>query len=147
MLGVVELTAAAMNILAPYLPKAAEGFASAVGKGAFEGAMTLLTSLPSLFRGDEQAAQVLSDFETNPDLHRQDLVLLLKAKISADPEFARELEKLVDKARRVVIVKQDAESVDSLTGVRKARVTKGDLSVDQKAKDVGQVTGIDDIEL
>jgi hypothetical protein len=147
MIDVTPLIASAMTVLAPYLPSAAEGFAKGAGAGAFEGASKLLKCLVSLFRDDGKAAPVLSGFSDDPELYRGALEKLLQRRASADPAFASELRRLVEDAQATVRLDQTVDQAETLTGIRTAEISRGDVRVEQHATAVGQVTGIDQLKM
>jgi hypothetical protein len=93
------VSAAAVAILAPYLAKAGEAFASKVGEAAFDGAKSLLKTIREKFARDDDdyAKQTLQRLEELPaDAGRQQaLESVLKEKADADSGFADELKQLV----------------------------------------------------
>ena len=90
----------AVALIAPYLAKLGESFASSAGEAALEGTMSLLTAIRRKFTGDgdEYAKQTLERLEQRPndDGRQSALKGVLEDKAQADNEFADELRQLVE---------------------------------------------------
>lgn len=95
----LEIAAAAVAILSPYLTEAGKSFASKVGDAAFDRVATLLTAIRGKFKGDMNAEQTLAAFEEQPnDANGKLLTELLAQRAESDEAFARELQEMVENA-------------------------------------------------
>jgi hypothetical protein len=95
----MDVIAAAVALVAPYLAKAAEGFASRAGEAAIDGTKALLRAIRDKFADDrdEYASQTLTRLEERPDDEARQAALraVLADKASQDADFAYELRQLV----------------------------------------------------
>lgn len=85
----------AVAVLAPYVKKGAETFASEIGKSAAEKAKSLLNTLRTRFSGDKYAEGSLERFEKDPDKYKSSLEDALKEKLDEDKNLVAELDKLL----------------------------------------------------
>ena len=99
---VIEAVAmGAMAILKVFLGKTGEGFAKKVGEQLAEKAGELYQSVKRKFSSDPYALQTLTRVEENPASADRLVALegVLKEKLGADPEFAKQVERLVQEAK------------------------------------------------
>jgi hypothetical protein len=127
------LAASAVSILAPYLAKAGEEFATEAGKATAGKISGLYQAIKTRFQGRPAAAEALADIEAAPnDLDAQAaLRQQLKKQLADDPAFAGRLRQLLDQ------IGQDAPAVSFLTQVYGGEVGKifnigqaGDLHIE-----------------
>jgi hypothetical protein len=99
---VIEAVAmSAMAILKMLLGKTGEGFAKKVGEQLAEKAGELYQSVKQKFSSDPYALQTLTRAEENPASADRIVALegVLKEKLGDDPEFAKQVERLVQEAK------------------------------------------------
>lgn len=89
--------AAAIAILAPYLPKIAEGAAGKVGGLAIDAVRPLYELIRKKFQrdGDDEAQTTLARLVEDPDAKdlQASAVALIQKKAAGDPDFAAQLER------------------------------------------------------
>jgi hypothetical protein len=96
------LAVSAMAALAPYLGKAAEGFAGKFGEKFADKVGSLYKAVKKAFTGDAYAEQTLARAEADPSPNNQStLKTILTEKLQKDPELQKLLEQLLNEARAV----------------------------------------------
>jgi len=95
----VEIAAAVIALLSPYLAQAGKSIADKAGDAALEGVKALHEAIRHKFGGDDFARETLERAEAQPEseARKQSLAEVLDEKVKADPDFARELEELLKK--------------------------------------------------
>lgn len=97
----IDIAAAVVALLAPYLAKAGESMASKLGEKAVEATEALLQIIRDKFAKDKDtyAEQTLQRVEKEPEDKARQAALrgVLEEKIQADPAFAQKLTQLVSK--------------------------------------------------
>src|SRR5260370_248569 len=99
---VETIATGAIAVLGPYLAEAGKGFAKKAGESLAEKAGSLYGIIKTKFAGDSDAEQALVVFESKPESPGRVLALkeVLTEKMNGDPDFAAEVNKLVEEARR-----------------------------------------------
>jgi hypothetical protein len=91
----MEIAAAAVALLAPYLAKAASAAAERVGEATLDGVRALFDLVRRRFDadGDEAARSKLAALEENPedDEAQVEFARVLSEKVDSDPAFAEKL--------------------------------------------------------
>src|SRR5437660_1347850 len=97
----ITLAAAAVTLLAPYLVKTGEAFASKVGEALAEKTATLYQTVKGQFAGDRYAQETLARLEEAPESkgRQTGLEYLLTEQIENDPTFAERLRQLIEEAK------------------------------------------------
>ena len=110
MIGVVELAAATVTLVGPYLAKGAEELAKKVGEEAGSRVVKLWDALRAKLAGKE----ALADFEKQPEDadFQATLRVQLKKALEADPGFRAELAGLVE-----AIPEQDRAAIQQIANV------------------------------
>ena len=87
------IAAMASSVLAPYLAKGGEAFASEFGKSAGQKIVELADLVKSRFKGDNESEAILSLVEKNPQSRARvdSLEEEIGKKMKEDPDFARKL--------------------------------------------------------
>lgn len=103
-LQVVSEAVALIAPLAPYFAKAGEAVAKKIGEDGYEKVKAIYGAIHAKLRSDSdsEALQVLHSLEGAPadEEHRAALAHALTAKVIGDPEFATNLERLVEAAKQ-----------------------------------------------
>jgi hypothetical protein len=139
----VELAVAAISLVGPYLAKGAEEFAKEVGKEAFEGVRSLAKKLRAWWEGDPVAKATADNLTQNPTRYSTILSDLLVEKLDNDPEFAADLQKLVDAvqpATTKIIQRMDVGK--GVTGADVEAIVGGHLAITQEIKHAENVVGL-----
>ncbi len=86
-----------MALLAPYLATFGQAAASKAGEAAFVGAKALLDLIRRRLSQDEYGSQTLARLEQKPEDRSRQVALegLLAERVRDDPEFAREIRRVV----------------------------------------------------
>jgi hypothetical protein len=97
------LAVSAIAALAPYLGKAAEGFAEKFGEKLADKVSSLYRSIRKAFAGDSYAEQTLTRVEANPTAEAGQAMLkqILIEKMEASPSFKDEIATLINEAKAV----------------------------------------------
>jgi hypothetical protein len=92
---------AAIALLAPYLAKAGEGFATSMGQKLAGKASALYGAVKNKFKGDPDAEEILARVEEQPESKTRRVALegVLAQKIDEDPDFATTVRQLVEEAK------------------------------------------------
>jgi hypothetical protein len=95
----IELAAAAVSVLAPYLMEATKEAAKTVGKETAEGGLKVLGWMHDKLTG--RAKEALTELEEKPDsqLNQDDLRTQLAKLLEKQPELAPQLQALLSDAR------------------------------------------------
>jgi len=95
----IELAAAAVSVLAPYLTEAGKEAAKTVGKETTEGGIKLLGWMRDKLSGG--AKQALSDLEEKPEsqLNQDDLRTQLAKLLEKEPDLVPQLQELLSGAK------------------------------------------------
>lgn len=95
----IELAAAAVALLAPYLTEAGKEVAKTVGKETAEGGFKLLSWMREKLTG--RGKEALQELEEKPDsqLNQDDLRTQLAKLLEKQPELASQLRALMEEAR------------------------------------------------
>lgn len=98
----LAIAAMASYVLAPYLAKGGEAFASEFGKSAGQKIGELSDLVKNKFRGDKDAEAVLSLAEKDPQSKARVALLEeeIAKKMKEDPDFAAKVEKQVDEVQQ-----------------------------------------------
>jgi hypothetical protein len=98
----MEIAAAAIALLAPYLAKAASAAAETAGEATLDGVRGLFDLVRRRFDedGDEAAKSKLAALEQNPedDEAQEELAHVLSEKVDSDPTFAETLQGAISAA-------------------------------------------------
>lgn len=139
----ISLASAAMVALAPYLLKAGERVAEAIGKQAVDKAEAILTGLWARWRGKPDAEKRLLAYVDDPSTGRDAMTAALAVEVAGDPEFARFLGDLLDgRESPEIFIEQLAEKNGSLTGAEIRELFQGRLKILQTLKDGGTATAL-----
>ena len=136
------IATAAITVLAPYVKDAARELVKTVGELAVEKAKGLLSWLKERLAGDPAAAKDLSRFETDPDKFEAGLQSTLEEKAQAEPDFAAELKKRIDEIGPQITVFQRIKDGKNVIGVDAEAIHSGKTIVTQEADKVESMTGI-----
>ena len=92
------IAAMASSVLAPYLAKGGEAFASEFGKSAGQKIFELSDLIKSRFKGDKDAETILTLAEKDPQSSARlaSLEGEIGKKMKEDPDFAAKVQRLVD---------------------------------------------------
>lgn len=138
----ISLVSAAMAALSPYLLKAGEHVAEAIGKQAVDKAEAILTGLWARWHGKPDAEKRLAAYVKDPSTGRDAMTAALAVEVAGDPEFARLLGDLLDdRARPEIFVEQLAEKNGNLTGADIRELFQGRVKIIQTLKDGGTAIG------
>ncbi len=137
------LAGTVISLLHPYAQKGAEEFAKAAGKAAFEGVQKLVDALRQRFGGDKEAEETLKQFEDKPDRYRAALEDILREKLAQDHGFEAQLRGLLSDMGPTITVIQDLEKAGKVTGLKAKGIHSGTVSVEQHAKQVDDLTGVE----
>lgn len=90
-----------VNLLVPYLSKAAESLAGKAGGAAWEKLETLFAAVKKKLAGDAYAEETLKRVSAEPESKSRQaaLVGILEEQIGKDSEFAGTLQKLLNEAK------------------------------------------------
>jgi hypothetical protein len=135
------LAAAAISLLAPYLAKGAEQFASEVGKEAAGAVRAIAERLQRWWSREPVAAAAAQSLPTDPSKYAPVLADLLAGDLAKDPGFAAELRELVDAASPHVDVVQRMEVATGVTGADIDELVRGSVRVEQVIRNARDVTG------
>ena len=150
----MEVAAAVVAFLAPYLAEAGKSFAGKAGDAAFEGAKSLVAAIRRKFAGDDDkvAQQTLDRVIEEPgdENWTQMLTLVLQTKAAADPAFAQELVELLEGAGgpkiKLDLRMRNVKAAGHVSGqdVRVAQGVNADIDSRASVEDVeaGSFTGI-----
>jgi hypothetical protein len=136
----LDLTIAAMasTILAPYIAKGGEAFASEFGKTVGQKIGELSDLVKNRFKGDKEAETVLDLVEKNPQSKARvaSLEEEIGKKMKEDPDFAKKLSALLEQFQETesgkILIKADNRSV-AAQNIIGGTITIGDrLSSDSK---------------
>lgn len=133
--------ASVISIVAPYLAKGAEAFASAAGKEVFDRVKALAGRLQKWWSGDPVAAAAADNIAKDPERYGKLLSDLLASDLAKDESFAAELRKLMDDVGPSVDVVQRMEIARGVTGADIESLVGGSVRVQQEIKDAQNVTG------
>jgi hypothetical protein len=117
----IELAAAAVSLLAPYLTEAAKEAAKAVGKETAEAGLKLLGWMREKLTG--RAKEALAELEEKPDsqLNQDDLRTQLAKLLEKQPDLVPQLRELLSEAQT-----QDDVMSQTVGAGGKASQIKGD---------------------
>lgn len=139
----ISLASAVMAALAPYLLKAGEHVAEAIGKQAVDKAEAILKGLWVRWRGKPDAEKRLAAYVNDPSTGRDAMTAALAVEVAGDPEFARLLGDLLDgRERPEIFIEQLAEKNGNLTGAEIRELVQGRLEIHQTLKDGGTAIGL-----
>jgi hypothetical protein len=95
------IAAMASSMLAPYIAKGGEAFASEFGKSASQKIGDLSHLIKNRFKGDKDAEAILDLVEKNPQSKARVASLgeEINEKMMKDPDFARELSAMIEQAQ------------------------------------------------
>jgi hypothetical protein len=128
----------ASSILAPYLAKGGEAFASEFGKSSSQKIGDLSHLIKNKFKGDKEAETVLELVEKNPQSKARVAALgeEINEKMVKDPDFARKLSALMEQVHETdswkVAIKASNRSVAALNISGSAINTGGCTSSNSK---------------
>lgn len=96
------IAAMASSVLAPYLAKGGEAFASEFGKSAGQKIVELADLVKSRFKGDKESEAILSLVEKDPQSVARvaSLEEEIGKKMKEDPDFAAKVRKLVNEVQQ-----------------------------------------------
>jgi hypothetical protein len=96
-----SIAAMAASILAPYIAKGSEAFASEFGEIAGQKIGDLLDLIKNKFRGDKEAETVLDVVKNNPESAAQvdSLEKEIDKKMKEDPDFSKKLNALMQQVQ------------------------------------------------
>ena len=110
-------------IAAPFVAKGAEAFSSAAGEKLGAKVGDLCQAVVNKFKGDSDAEENLALAQKKPDSKGRQSALeeVLAEKLEADPDFADELQKLVDEVQKGAATKtafdQRGQTVGTQTNI------------------------------
>jgi hypothetical protein len=137
----LTIATSVVTILGPYVSKAGEEFAKAVGQAAVDKASKLLGWLKDSFAGDASATKDLTRFERDPKSFELGLKEAIREKAEADPAFAQEATRRVADIGPVITIFQDIVDGKIVVGVE-GDVRRGKVTIEQKVEKADDVTGI-----
>jgi Tfp pilus assembly protein PilN len=137
------MAAGVVSVLTPLLKKGAEAFTEAAGKEAAQKAMSLLAGLRQRWAGDAAAKAELAKFEADPPAHADGLKEVLTAAMTADPQFAAEIERVIKQIPPKIWVQQIFNEGKEVYGARIARDLQADVTIIQEANKVEKMTGLE----
>lgn len=139
----ISLASAAMAVLSPYLIKAGEHAAEAIGEKAVDKAGAILTGVWARWRGKPDAEKHLLAYVKDPSTGRDAMTAALAVEVAGDPEFARLLGDLLDeKERPEIFIEQLAEKNGNLIGAQIRELYRGRLTITQTLKEGGTAVGL-----
>jgi len=99
----LAIAAMASSVLAPYLAKGGEAFASEFGKSAGQKIGELSDLVKSRFKGDKESEAILSLVEKDPQSRARSASLEeeMGKKMKEDPDFARKLGALMKEVEEI----------------------------------------------
>lgn len=136
------LAATAISLVAPYLVKGAEGFASEAGKQIGDKVGELAKRLGKWWSGEPVAAAAAKEIPNDPVKYGKLLETLLSGDLAKDEALASEVRTLVDQLGPQVQVIQRMEVAKGVTGADISVLASGRVNVEQDIKDATGVTGV-----
>lgn len=135
------LAATAIGLVAPYLAKGAEAFASAAGGEVFAQVKKLADRLKTWWSRDPVTNAAAENLSKDPKRNAKTLSERLSEDLQNDPSFARELSELVDKLGPNISVVQNIEVAHGVTGADIDEFLSGSVHVEQDMKEATGVVG------
>lgn len=139
------IAASAVTLLVPLIKKAAQEFAGAAGKSAFEKAKGLFARLKNAFSKDPAAADTIARFEKEPERYEPFMQDIIRDKMMQDPKLANEITQLLEQIKReapTIHVVQKMKKAEEMIGVKAKEISRGDITVEQEADEAMSVTGV-----
>jgi hypothetical protein len=127
--------------LTPFVKDTGKELVKTVGEIGFDKAKQLLGWLKQKFGDDAAASKDLSRFEADPHKFEPGLHETIKEKLERDPQFAAELKKRIEDIGPTITVFQEIRKGEEVIGVDADEVRSGQVTVTQKADDVGKIIG------
>jgi len=135
------LAAAAISMIAPYVAKGAEQFASEAGKAAFGAVKALADRLQRWWSNEPVAAAAAGQIAVDPEKYSPIVTSLLAADLAKDDQLASEIQQLVNDAQPYVEVVQRMKIARGVTGADIDELLRGTVHVEQTIDDAQNVTG------
>ena len=141
MLDIAILAGTAVQVLVPYIKRGADGLAAAIGERVDDGAADFATDVAKsvwtrvrqTFTDSGQEGAV-KEFEQNPEDAQDYLEKLLKRRLEADENLARELDELVSKQ-----APGDGRNVVQIMNASGVAVVSGDVTGGIVAGSIGTI--------
>jgi hypothetical protein len=145
-MGLEMLATSAISILVPYVSAGAKKAAEVAGEKVAKAAGELLSGLRRWFSGDEEAEEVLANFEKRPSRYGETVKTMLLEKAEAGPALRDELEKIIESAGSPVEVVQDVRKLaGEVLGMDLAKWEKMSARIVQHVDELeagGRLTGV-----
>jgi hypothetical protein len=138
---ITSLVTNVITVLSPFVAKGAEEFAKAAGKGAYEKAKNLLTTLKKRWSGDKEATNQLENFEKKPERYQPVLEDILTEKLSQDKDLADELTQILKEMGPTLEVIQKMKEAENVIGIEAKRITRGKAKSEQEIEKAKNVIG------
>lgn len=138
----ISLAATAISIVAPYIVKGAESFASEVGKELAGSVGALCTRLSRWWQHEPVAEAAVSQISKDPAKYGKLLETLLADDLARDSNFAAEVTRLVDDIGPQIHVVQRIVIANGVTGADIGTLARGKVVVEQQIGEATDVTGV-----
>lgn len=135
------IATAVLAILAPYAKKSAQEFIRTAGEFGYERAKRLFTTLKERWTGDEEASDVLTQFEKKPERYEGVLQDVLQEKLQTDAALSADLDEQIRELGPHLQVIQRMNVGENVTGADIDEAREGRIAVEQEIKEGKGVTG------
>jgi hypothetical protein len=137
----VVLATKVIAVLAPFVAKGAEEFASKVGEAAFEKAKAILTALKKKWSKDEDATATLALFEKKPERYETALQDVLQEKLSQDEHLKEQLSHIIEGMGPTIEVLQQMKKAEQVKGATFGDVKSGIILHKQDIEEGKDIVG------
>ncbi len=139
--AVMILATNVITVLAPFVAKSAEEFASKAGEAAYEKAKAILSTLKQKWSKDEGATGVLALFENKPESYQGVLKDILGAKLSQDEDLKERLTHIIQDIGPTIEVLIKMDDAENVKGAKFGDVKRGHITHTEEIKKGKDIRG------